>query len=42
MPIEQGVKVMLDHIDYWRDAPVWNRESIAEATKEWFAHLNDA
>ena len=42
VPIEQGVKVMLENIDYWRDAPVWNSESIAEATKEWFAHLKDA
>lgn len=41
MPIEDGVNVMLDNIDYWRDAPVWNAESIAEATKEWFAHLKN-
>ena len=42
VPIEEGVKVMLENIDYWRDAPVWNSESIAEATKEWFAYLKDA
>ena len=41
MPIEDGVNVMLDNIQYWRDAPVWNAESIAEATKEWFAHLKN-
>jgi len=41
MSIEDGVNVMLKNIDYWRDAPVWNAESIAEATKEWFAHLKD-
>src|SRR5262249_35186393 len=33
---EEGVRVMMDHIDYWRQAPVWNPASIAEATKEWF------
>ena len=36
---EDGVKKMLENIEYWRDAPVWNAESIAEATKEWFACL---
>ena len=41
MPIEDGVSIMLDNINYWRDAPVWNVESIAEATKEWFAHLKN-
>jgi len=37
--LEDGVKVLLDNIDYWRDAPVWTPESIAEATKEWFRLL---
>jgi UDP-glucose 4-epimerase len=36
---EDGVKVMLERIEYWREAPVWNVESIAEATKDWFAYL---
>jgi UDP-glucose 4-epimerase len=30
---------MLEHIDYWREAPVWNPDSIAQATKDWFAYL---
>jgi UDP-glucose 4-epimerase len=33
---ENGVKIMLENIDYWKDAPVWNPESIGKATKEWF------
>jgi UDP-glucose 4-epimerase len=37
--IEQGVKIMLDHIDYWREAPVWTADAIAGATREWFEHL---
>jgi UDP-glucose 4-epimerase len=37
--IEQGVKVMLDHIDYWRDAPVWTAERIGDATRDWFRYL---
>lgn len=38
---EQGVQVMLDNIDYWREAPVWNPASIADATKEWFQYLSE-
>lgn len=36
---EDGVAQMLAVIDYWREAPVWNPESIKEATKNWFAFL---
>jgi UDP-glucose 4-epimerase len=39
VPIEEGVQHMLEAIDYWRDAPVWTPETIAEATKDWFAYL---
>jgi len=35
-----GVAVMLRHIEYWRDAPVWTRAGIAEATSDWFRHLD--
>ena len=37
---EQGVAIMVQNIDYWREAPVWNPASIAEATKEWFEYLS--
>ncbi|OGC14133.1 NAD-dependent dehydratase [candidate division WOR-1 bacterium RIFOXYC2_FULL_37_10] len=36
---EEGVKRMLQNIDYWKEAPVWTPESINEATKDWFAYL---
>lgn len=36
---EDGVKQMVDHIEEWRAAPVWDQQSIAEATKEWFQYL---
>jgi UDP-glucose 4-epimerase len=39
VPFDDGVKTMLAHIDYWREAPVWDPASIAEATKTWFAFL---
>jgi UDP-glucose 4-epimerase len=37
---EEGVKIMLANIDYWREAPVWNPSTIADATKEWFEYLS--
>jgi len=36
---EDGVRQMLQHIDLWRDAPVWEEKSIADATKDWFSYL---
>ncbi|HVZ23114.1 MAG TPA: SDR family oxidoreductase [Vicinamibacterales bacterium] len=36
---EEGVRIMLANIDYWREAPVWNPATIADATKEWFEYL---
>jgi UDP-glucose 4-epimerase len=37
--LEKGVETMLAHIDYWREAPLWTPDKIAEATKDWFAYL---
>jgi UDP-glucose 4-epimerase len=36
---EEGVRILLDNISYWREAPVWDAESISEATRDWFTHL---
>ncbi|MBL6962975.1 MAG: SDR family oxidoreductase [Bacteroidetes bacterium] len=36
---EKGVQKMIDQIDYWREAPLWDQLSIAEATKDWFKYL---
>ncbi len=38
---EDGVGRMLDNIENWRDAPVWNPESINQATEAWFRYLGD-
>jgi UDP-glucose 4-epimerase len=37
---EDGVAQMLSHIDYWRDAKVWDPAAIAEATKAWFSAMS--
>ena len=39
VPFETGVRLMLENIELWRDAPVWTEASIAEATKAWFERL---
>lgn len=36
---ESGVKKMLENIDYWKDAPVWDPDSIADVTAVWFDKL---
>ena len=40
VPIEDGVAEILKQIDYWKDAPVWTPDSIAEATEDWFQYLS--
>jgi len=37
---EDGVKLMLKNIDYWKEAPVWTPEKIEEATGDWFKYLS--
>ena len=37
--IEQGIENLLDNIDYWSEAPIWDPESISIATKKWFKYL---
>lgn len=37
---EEGVARILENIDYWKDAPLWDPDTIAEATKAWFEMLS--
>lgn len=37
---EKGVDILLENINYWRDAPIWDEKSIAVATKKWFEYLS--
>ena len=39
--IEEGVGKILEDIDYWKEATVWNPDSISEATEDWFKYLSD-
>lgn len=38
---EHGVGLMLDNIHSWQGAPVWDADSIAVATKDWFKYLGE-
>ncbi len=37
---ETGVSKMLEVIADWRDAPLWDQQSIALATRDWFQYLD--
>jgi UDP-glucose 4-epimerase len=37
----EGVRIMRQNLDYWRDAPVWTAAGIADATADWFRFLSD-
>ena len=37
---EKGIKIILDNIEYWKEAPVWDEQSIAKATENWFKYLS--
>lgn len=40
--IQKGVNELLKNIDYWKNAPVWDPESIAKETSDWFKYLSKA
>ncbi len=37
---KEGVEKMVSRIDDWKDAPLWDKNSIADATRDWFTHLS--
>lgn len=37
--IEDGVEAMLNHLDDFKNSPVWTPVTIEDATKNWFAYL---
>jgi UDP-glucose 4-epimerase len=39
--IEEGVADLLANIEYWREAPVWTSDKIADATRNWFKYLGE-
>jgi UDP-glucose 4-epimerase len=41
VPIEAGVAAMMNNLEYWRDAPVWTPDRIADATRDWLTYIKD-
>ena len=39
--LEQGVNEILEHLKYWKDAPLWTKKKINQATKNWFKYMKD-
>ncbi len=37
---EKGVKLMIKDIKSWKDAPLWEKDSIEKATKSWFKYMS--
>ena len=37
--IDEGIGILLDNIESWRQAPVWTPETIQVATRDWFRYL---
>ena len=36
---ETGIKEMIKNINYWKDAPLWEKKNIKKETKNWFKYL---
>jgi UDP-glucose 4-epimerase len=36
---KKGVEDMMNNIEDWKDAPLWNEENISKATETWFKYL---
>lgn len=41
VPFEAGVKMMMAEIGNWKDAPLWDPESIDKATRTWFQFMGN-
>ena len=39
-PFEEGVKQLLEKVEDFREAPLWDPDSIEDATKTWFQYLS--
>lgn len=36
---KKGINLILKNIDYWNEAPLWDKDSIHKATKVWFEYM---
>ena len=38
--ISEGVKILLNNLNHWENAPLWDKKKIKKATKDWFRYLS--
>jgi len=41
IPIDEGIKIMINNIVDWKKAPVWTPKAIKKKTKVWFSFLSE-
>ena len=41
VPFEKGVKIMLNDIEKWKNAPLWNVIQLKKATQTWFKYMKN-
>ncbi|MCH9609777.1 MAG: UDP-glucose 4-epimerase [Chlamydiales bacterium] len=41
LSFEEGIGKILEEIEYWREAPLWDPKSIEQSTKVWFERLKE-
>ena len=40
IPFDEGIKIIINNIDYWKKAPLWNKKNIKKATKSWYKYMS--
>ena len=38
---EEGVKIMIKNLNDWKEAPLWDKNSIEIATRNWFKFMSN-
>ena len=38
---EEGVKIMIKNLNDWNEAPLWDKNSIEIATRNWFKFMSN-
>ena len=40
IPFDEGIKIIINNIGYWKKAPLWNKKNIKKATKSWYKYMS--
>jgi len=39
--VEEGVEKIIENINYWKEATLWNSSTISKAIKDWLKYLSN-